>query len=589
MPSLSKVKKSLVAQAKGSALSAVAVNASSANDEDLQPDLPVSSTAAAAAAAAHEGMMVIATVVDDVTSPTTHEHEEKKPSATTNKRKESLPLSTSNEVDGGSTADAVTVEGPPNKKPSASYMQEPVIKPSYVPKPIISHTNISDEYHKLCKRVSSGDGSTSTPSSWVFPPAPLIPNPPLNPTSNRGGGDDEVNKFRSHLIERIAASARNMEFMTPHQAYGILGGSGGGDNIMQGYVHATNNTRYDNTTMQQKERTTQEAETVAKRKESDDTTDATTLPSEKEQKQKQGNKKAAKRKKCPAAAKEAIESYGDAPELKFDYFEDGTGYVVNLNKFDVLSGRGTGSYDHPGNHTFRQLVEKRKREYLSLKNRDINNKNLIAKEIAEQVRSMGGRFLRIVRKEESGKDRRTLCVYVDEPTVLEKVKQALRQNRAKYIAATKAGEDSGTTAEASVPASSNPTVPAASVPVASMPGAAEAQTGSAGGAILNQVQRTTPTPEELEALEALMQWKDSHESLKKQMEENAYVEQRLREQASQKLAEVSHRRALFTQKFDLLWGRRNKEELFWGRMNEVAAYSADISGSGENIKKKEED
>lgn len=606
MPSLSKVKKSLVAQAKGSAS---AVNTSSADDEDMQPDLPVSSTAAAAAAAAaHEGMMVIATVVDDVTSPTTHEHEEKKPSATTNKRKESLPSSTSDEVDGGSTADAVAVEGPPNKKPSASYMQEPVIKPSYVPKPIICHTNISDEY-------PSGDGSTS--SSWVYPLAPLIPNPPpLNPTNNRGGDDDEVNKFRSHLIERIAASARNMEFMTPHQAYGILGGSGGGgDNIMQGYVHATNNTN-DNTTMQQKERTTQEAEIVVKRKESDDTTDATTLPSEKEQEQKQGNKKATKRKKCPSAAKEVIESWhkdnGDVPELKFDYFDfDGTGYVVNLNKFDVLSGRGTGSYDHPGNHTFRQLVEKRKREYLSLNNRDINNKNLIAKEITEQVRSMGGRFLRTVRKEDRdsiGKEGRMLCVYVDEPTVLEKVKQALRQNRAKYIAATEAGMDPDTTAEASVPASSNPTVPAASVPVASMPGAAEAQTGSAGGAILNQVQRTTPTPEELEALEALMQWKDSHESLKKQMEENAYLEQRLREQASQKLAEVSHRRALFTQKFDLLWGRRNKEEgradsaesgeegtlsqkleLFWGRMNEVATHSADISGSGENIKKEEEE
>jgi hypothetical protein len=237
------------------------------------------------------------------------------------------------------------------------------------------------------------------------------------------------------------------------------------------------------------------------------------------------------------------------------------------------------------------------------------NKNLIAKEITEQVRSMGGRFLRAVRKEGDGTDGRMLCVYVDEVTVLEKTKQALRQNRKKYIEAIKAGMGSDTTAEASVPASSNPTVPAASMPVASMPGAAEAQTGSAGGAILNQVQRTTPTPEELEALEALMQWKDSHESLKKQMEENAYVEQRLREQASQKLAEVTHRRALFTQKFDLLWKRRNKEEgradvaasgeegtlsqkleLLWGRMNEEerAAYFADISGSGENIKKEED-
>ena len=601
MPSLSKVEKSLVAQAKGSA-SAMKTSSTDAEKDFLQPDLPGSSTAAAAAAAAaaHEGMMVIATVVD-AASPTTHE--EKKPAA--KKRKKSPPSSTS-----WSTADAaVAVEGPPNKKlTSSSYMQEPVLKPSYVPKPIISHTNNSDEYHKLCKKFSSSD-ETSTSSSWVYPSAPPVPNPPLNLTNNRGEGD-EVNKFRSQLIERIAASARNMEFMTPHQAYGILGGGcgGGGDNIMQGYVHATNNTN-DTTMQQQQEGTTQEA---VKKKESNNT-DATTLPSEKEQKQEQGNKKVTKRRqkpKCPAAAKEAI---GDVPELKFDYFENGKGYVVNLNKSDVLSGRGTGSYDHPGNHTFRQLVEKRKREYLSLNNRDLNNKNLIAKEITEEVRSMGGRFLRIVRKEDSGNDVITLFDYVDEDTVLEKAKQALRQNRAKFIAATEAGMDPDTTTEASVPAYSNPTIVTSippTYPVASMPGAAEAQTGSAGAATLNQTlsQRTTPTPEELEALEALLQWKDSHESLKKQMEENAYVEQRLREQEYQKLAEVNHRRALFTQKFDLLWGRRNKEEgraesaasgeegtlsqkleVYWARMNEEerAAYSSAVSG--ENIKKEEEE
>lgn len=623
MPSLSKVKKSLVAQAKGSA-SAVKT---SSTDEDLQPDLPVSSTAAAAAAAvaaaAHEGMMVIATVVD-ATSPATHE--EKKPSA--NKRKKTPPSSTSNGVDGPTADAAVAAVGPPNKKRTSSYMQEPVMKPSYAPKPIISHTNIPDEYHKLCKRVSLGDGSTS--SSWVYPPARLMPNPPLNPNSNGGGGTDEGNKFRSHLIERIAASARNMEFMTPHQAYGILGGISGGDNLMQGYSHATNNT--DNTVKDailavpysrlRLERTTREEEKVVKKKESDET-DATTLPSEKEQEQKQGNnKKATKRKqepKCPAADKEAIESCnkdnGDVPGLKYDYFENEKGYVVNLSRFDVLSGRGTGSYDNPGNHTFRQLCQKRKREYLSLNNRDISNKNLIAKEIIEEVHSIGGRFLRIVRKEERGKDVitlfDTLFDYVDEDTVLEKTKQALRQNRTKFVAAIKALENPATTAEPPVPASSNPTLPAASVPVASIPVVAKAQTGSAGGATLNQtlLQRTTPTPEELEALEALLQWKDSHESLQKQMEENAYVEQRLREQASQKLAEVNNRRALFTQKFGLLRGRRNREggradsvpsgeeetlsqklEVAWARMNEEErAASADISESGENMNKEEEE
>ena len=107
--------------------------------------------------------------------------------------------------------------------------------------------------------------------------------------------------------------------------------------------------------------------------------------------------------------------------------------ITDLNKYDVLCGRGSGPNERVGNIHFRDLVATRKSEYLSITPRDHLNKNRIAREIVEDVRGRGGRFLKRVSEIDGGggEEGRRPSGYAlaDEGTVLEKAKQALRQNR----------------------------------------------------------------------------------------------------------------------------------------------------------------
>eukprot|EP01082_Thalassiosira_pseudonana_P003163 g3228.t1 g3228 contig12:1662734-1664858(+) len=111
-------------------------------------------------------------------------------------------------------------------------------------------------------------------------------------------------------------------------------------------------------------------------------------------------------------------------------------YVFELNDIDVLCGRGSGPNDRAGNIAFRNLILTRKAEYLAVTSRDA--KGTIAAEIVQDVRSRGGRFVKKLspaQVKEAG-FKRGVAVYelADEPTVLEKAKQTLRQNRAKFDA-----------------------------------------------------------------------------------------------------------------------------------------------------------
>merc|ERR1719291_143145 len=99
--------------------------------------------------------------------------------------------------------------------------------------------------------------------------------------------------------------------------------------------------------------------------------------------------------------------------------------IAKLNNRDVLCGRGTGPNLKSGNIAFRDLVHRRKQEYLAANKKHDVNKNRIAKEIVDEVRAKGGRFLRI---SSSHKGAPLGYVLVDEHTVMEKTKQALRQN-----------------------------------------------------------------------------------------------------------------------------------------------------------------
>jgi hypothetical protein len=109
-------------------------------------------------------------------------------------------------------------------------------------------------------------------------------------------------------------------------------------------------------------------------------------------------------------------------------------YVLDLNELDVLCGRGSGPNDRTGNIEFRNLILSRKAEYLAAKTREV--KGRIASEVVNRVRQRGGRFLKKLTPAEV-KDagfKRGVNVYelADEPTVLEKAKQTLRQNRAAF-------------------------------------------------------------------------------------------------------------------------------------------------------------
>ena len=116
--------------------------------------------------------------------------------------------------------------------------------------------------------------------------------------------------------------------------------------------------------------------------------------------------------------------------------EKNSQYIIDLNDIDVLCGRGSGPNGRTGNIEFRNLVLARKVEYLATSTR--YDKGRIAAEIVEGVRSRGGRFLKKISPAQA-KDagfERGVDVYelADEPTVLEKAKQNLRQGRADFVA-----------------------------------------------------------------------------------------------------------------------------------------------------------
>ena len=100
-------------------------------------------------------------------------------------------------------------------------------------------------------------------------------------------------------------------------------------------------------------------------------------------------------------------------------------YVTVLGANDVLLGRGSGPNDHEGNIQFRKYVAERKQAYMATNHRLTKTK--IAREIVDLVAGAGGRFL---KKLEETPEQEVYEIVSDE-TVMEKAKQALRQNAGK--------------------------------------------------------------------------------------------------------------------------------------------------------------
>jgi len=142
-------------------------------------------------------------------------------------------------------------------------------------------------------------------------------------------------------------------------------------------------------------------------------------------------------------------------------------YVTNVTPNDVLFGRGSGPNDHEGNIRFRDMVARRKAEYLATNHRQTKAK--IAKEIVDSVLASNGRFLKKLEPPEIQKlgfdMRNDYYSLVDDETILEKAKQALRQNRDK----TSGGGSLSPKREAPMPVLSEvvvapPTFPSSTLP-----------------------------------------------------------------------------------------------------------------------------
>ncbi len=108
-------------------------------------------------------------------------------------------------------------------------------------------------------------------------------------------------------------------------------------------------------------------------------------------------------------------------------------YVTIVHPNDVLFGRGSGPNDHEGNIRFRDMVAQRKPEYMATNHRQTKAK--IARTIVDTVLACNGRFLKKLEPAEiqklgcaAGMD---IYQVVDDDTIMEKAKQALRQNRDK--------------------------------------------------------------------------------------------------------------------------------------------------------------
>jgi len=123
-----------------------------------------------------------------------------------------------------------------------------------------------------------------------------------------------------------------------------------------------------------------------------------------------------------------ITNYGGAIETGSSNNNHNKQYVTDLHPHDVLFGRGSGPNDHEGNIRFRQYVAERKASYMATNHRA--TKTNIAREIVNLVENQGGRFLKKldVALEDGAPD---MYEVVDDDTVMEKAKQALRQNAAK--------------------------------------------------------------------------------------------------------------------------------------------------------------
>jgi len=187
-----------------------------------------------------------------------------------------------------------------------------------------------------------------------------------------------------------------------------------------------------------------------------------------------------------------------------DHFDKETkkGYITKTNKYDVHTGRGSGPYQQLGNLHYRTVIDTRKKEYVALRSRDLKKKNAIAKEIVEEIRALGGRFLTKLPKGEvrelnlEGVDP-GLPVYelTEEDICLEKTKQGLRQKRKDFLSGLNGTNDNESSSSVTQEDSHN------------IPREVSIENDEVPLAENMLVRSRFTTLDEREAMDALLQWK----------------------------------------------------------------------------------
>jgi hypothetical protein len=118
--------------------------------------------------------------------------------------------------------------------------------------------------------------------------------------------------------------------------------------------------------------------------------------------------------------------------------------AIDLQRQDVLLGRGSGSNEHQGNLMYRSLVKAKKEEYISCTTRQ--DKDLLVRKVIQEVHDSGGRFLKRLQNGRGAKGRTVLDVYeiADHNTMMEKTRQVFQYFRREQFNSVQVGETAAT-------------------------------------------------------------------------------------------------------------------------------------------------
>jgi len=107
-----------------------------------------------------------------------------------------------------------------------------------------------------------------------------------------------------------------------------------------------------------------------------------------------------------------------------------TEIIIDVHNNDIIGGRGSLPLRHPGNISYRKIVNSNKQAYIkSMK----NDKLRLSRSIVAAIRETGGRFLERVTPYNKDEDGRTPVAYRDigDRRAIEKTSQALREGQPK--------------------------------------------------------------------------------------------------------------------------------------------------------------